>query len=95
MGTKFGEHWCRQLTRFRVKAAMRDKMHFILLRLEAAPSLRPRAKRDIPPREHHPAEQSSQGLLLQAIEMALTPAEAVHLGRELRRLGEEASGSVH
>ena len=95
MSDKFEDHWCRQLTRFIIQPAMRNKKHFILLRLEASPSLHPRAERDIPPAENHPAEQSSQGLLLQAIEMDLTPAEAIHLGKSLCRLGEEASGSVH
>ena len=73
MSDKFEDHWCRQLTRFKIQPAMRNKRHFILLRLEASPNLRHRAKHETPSTDHHPAERSSQGLLLQAIEMALTP----------------------
>ena len=39
MDTEFEEHWCRLLTRFRAKAAMRDSKHYVILRLVLDPTL--------------------------------------------------------
>ena len=95
MGDEFGEHWCRRMTRFKMKPAMRGGDHFVLLRLEAGPTLRPLPEPRTLDQGSHQDAQSSQGPPLEFLELALTPSEAIYLGQELHRLGRETSGSVH